>query len=110
MATDSGLVFTAKVKGEDIRQFHEWADTVSGIIKHEEISSISPMVPHTGKKTKIALARIREGLTQQELADRLGVSVSQEQRWEYGKYGIKTSVLIRIGQALDVDWTTLIDE
>lgn len=56
----------------------------------------------------IARARKAAGLTQQELADRLGVIQQQVAKWESGKVDIKLQTLKRIANALGCDIDDLI--
>lgn len=110
ITVNSGFSFFAKVLGESVDEFRTWAATLPGVTKCEEIRAVSPIKGHTTKNTKIAQARMAAGLLQQEVADMLGVRIQQYGRWETGRYTPKTADLIRIGEVLGVDWTTLIEE
>ena len=107
---DAGFSFYAKVTGDNVDKFREWAPTLPGVTKCEEIRAVAPIRGHSSSTTKIAAARLAAGLIQQEVADRLGVRIQQYARWEKGVYTPKTVDLMRIGDALGVDWTTLIEE
>lgn len=109
---DAGIEFLAKVTGKDIDVFNDWADSIPSIKEHEEISSVSHIRPHTtGKyKTKITQARMAAGLTQREMADALGVSIAQAQRWEYGVHKMRAETLKKFGEILGVDWSTLVED
>ena len=102
------VAFLAKVRDEDADKVKAWLDGLG--VAHSETSAIAPKAPHTKHLNGISAARISKGWTQQELADALGVIQQQVQRWESGKFRIKTAVLMRIGEALDVDWTTLVED
>lgn len=65
--------------------------------------------PRRTNNSPIARARIAKGWTQAQLADALGVIQQQVARWENGESEPRTKTLIRIGDALGVDWTTLVD-
>jgi transcriptional regulator with XRE-family HTH domain len=54
--------------------------------------------------------RIRRALTQQELADRAGISTNALNRIELNKAEPHMSTLRKLAQALDVDPTELIGE
>lgn len=67
-------------------------------------------VPRHTNDSKIAQARMKKGWTQQQLADALGILQIQVSAWEGGRRTPKVKSLMRIGDALGVDWTTLIEE
>ena len=58
----------------------------------------------------IAKARLKAGYTQTQLADAIGVGQAQIANWESGFRKPKMDALMRIGAALGVDWTTLIEQ
>lgn len=49
----------------------------------------------------IAAARIRHGLSQRELADKLGVDQSTVSFWETGTHEVTLTKLVRIADAMD---------
>jgi len=110
ITVNNGFSFFAKVTGEYVDEFREWAPNLPGVTKCDEIRAVSPIKGHTSSKTKIAAARMAAGLTQQECADQLGVRIQQYARWERNEHTPKTVDLMRIGEVLGVDWTTLIEE
>ena len=65
-------------------------------------------VPRHTNDSPIAQARIDKGVTQQQLAEAIGVLQQQIGAWESGRRKPKIDALMRIGDALGVDWTTLI--
>ena len=105
----NGIEFQAKVNGEDLELFEEWAHNDPKISNIEKVRAVNKIGPHSCQKTKLAMARMAAGLTQQELADRLGVGLMTYQRWEQAKFTPKTASLMAIGEILDIDWTTLIE-
>lgn len=66
-------------------------------------------VPRHTNDSLIAKARLKAGFTQKQLADAIGVGQTQIANWESGFRKPKMDALIRIGNALGVDWTTLIE-
>jgi transcriptional regulator with XRE-family HTH domain len=58
----------------------------------------------------IEQARLKAGFTQNQLADAIGVGQTQIANWESGFRKPKMDALMRIGAALGVDWTTLIEQ
>lgn len=107
--TNSGVEFLAKVNSEDVELFNNWASNDRGISKYEEIRNVNKIGPHSAQKTKLAMARMAAGITQVEMAEKLGVGLASYQRWEYAQFKPKTKTLIAIGEILDVDWTTLVE-
>lgn len=110
----SGVEIMLKVNGQDYYATHEWLDSLPGISGYEDMKSTAPIKPHItqrmkDKVTKIAIARLNAGLTQQELADKVGVSRTQVVRWERGPYNVRLDRLKRIAEVLNVEWTSLID-
>ena len=105
----AGIDFLAKVDAENIDAFNTWAHGDQTISNVEEVRSVNKIGPHSSQKTKLALARMAAGVTQQEMCDKLGVGLGSYQRWEYGQFKPKTQMLIAIGEILDVDWTTLVE-
>lgn len=105
----SGIEFQAKVNAEDVDLFNGWAQSDHAISNVEEIRSVNKIGPHSFQKTKLAIARMAAGFTQQEMADQLGIGLASYQRWEYAQFKPKTKTLMAIGKILDVDWTTLIE-
>ena len=105
----SGIEFQAKVDGEHLGPFEEWINSVPNVSNAEMIRSVNKIGPHSSQKTKLAIARMAAGITQQEMADRLGIGLASYQRWEYAQFKPKTKTLMAIGEILDVDWTTLIE-
>ena len=63
---------------------------------------------HTNDST-IAQARLKAGYTQTQLADAIGVGQTQVANWESGYRRPKIDALMRIGAALGIDWTTLVE-
>lgn len=108
----SEIEFLAKVNSENLESFISWANNTPSIKQYVEHQSVNRIAPHTKNKyqSKITQARIASGITQRELADGLGVSIAQAQRWEYGKHKPRASTLKRIGEILGVDWTTLVED
>lgn len=61
--------------------------------------------------TIIKVARIRKGLTQEELAEKVGVKKSAVAKWENGRVSeIKRSNLKNLAEALDLPPTQLLGE
>jgi len=58
--------------------------------------------------SKIKKIRLEKGLTQQKLADVIGVKQQHIQRWESGKFKPKTDKLVLIAKALNCEITDLI--
>jgi transcriptional regulator with XRE-family HTH domain len=56
------------------------------------------------------LQRLRRaaGLTQEELAERAGISARYLQFLESGDFGCSLAVLVRLRKALNVNWDTLL--
>lgn len=65
-------------------------------------------LPRHTNDSKIAQARLEKGMTQGQLAEAIGVKPSQIANWELGYRKPKMDALMRIGNALGIDWTTLI--
>lgn len=59
---------------------------------------------------KIKLVRIKRGLTQKELADKIGTSTTTIMRAENDKVDMRISTLRRIAKALDVSITELLED
>jgi transcriptional regulator with XRE-family HTH domain len=55
-------------------------------------------MPHP--PTRLREARLEAGLTQQELADLLGVAQQHVARWETGKNEPRASMAVRLSEAL----------
>lgn len=60
--------------------------------------------PEYGPHTAILGARTREGLTQRQLAGKLGIAQSNLSAMERGKRPIGKEMAKRLAQALNVDW------
>ena len=58
--------------------------------------------------TNIKAVRLRRGMSQQELADAIGVTKSTISKYEKGQREPKYNVLRGIAAALGVDWTDLV--
>lgn len=67
-------------------------------------------VPRHTNDSPIAQARLKQGWTQGQLAEAIGVKQSQIANWEGGFRKPKMDALMKIGNALGVDWTTLIKQ
>ena len=74
-----------------------------------------PVCPTCGRRTgrppmgrRIRRARRRRGLTQAQLADRLGISAPQVTVWETGYRRPSLKSIYRIAKALDVDVAVLL--
>lgn len=106
---DTGTTFFVKVRDVDIDEFNEWIKQAPHAIQRAPQPNRKPMGRPSKGATKIALARLEAHMTQQELANAAGVGLSQVQFWETGRYKPKTDSLIKLGKALNVDWTSLID-
>ena len=58
--------------------------------------------------SKIKQLRLEKGLTQQQLADKIGVKQKDVSRWENGTYNPKLDKLQLIAKALECEITDLI--
>lgn len=67
-------------------------------------------VPRHTNDSRIAQARLKKGWTQGQLTDAIGVKQPQIAGWETGARKPKVDALMQIGNALGVDWTTLIEK
>ena len=67
-------------------------------------------LPRHTNDSPIARARLKKGWTQAQLADAIGSNQQQIAGWESGVRKPKMNALMRIGDALGIDWTTLIEE
>lgn len=107
----TGGKFIVKVKGFDYEEVKNWIGTLPGIAEIEDIKPKIPIGPHSIRKnpSKITLARMAAGVHQQELADMIGVSRTQIQRWEYGYNRVRADTLSKIADALGVDVGDLIE-
>lgn len=59
--------------------------------------------------TRLAIARDKSGLTQQQVADAIGVTVTGYQNWEYGKTPIKASALRSLAKLFNCTSDYLLD-
>ena len=64
--------------------------------------------PRRTNKSPIAKARIAKGWTQRQLGEAIGVDNTQIAKWERGERKPKLEALLKLGEALGVDWMTLI--
>ena len=62
----------------------------------------------TATSSPIAAARIASGLTQAQLADKVGVAAQHIGRWERGERKPKIDALMRIAHALGCDVSVLL--
>lgn len=67
-------------------------------------------LPRHTNDSRIAQARLKKGLTQGQLADIIGVTKAQISNWENGFRNPKVSALMKIADALGIDWTILVEE
>jgi transcriptional regulator with XRE-family HTH domain len=67
-------------------------------------------LPRRTNDSLIAQARLAKGLTQAQLAEAIGVKPTQIANWEQGTRKPKVGALMKIADALGIDWTTLIVE
>lgn len=63
---------------------------------------------HTSTASPIASARISAGLTQAQLAEKIGVAAQHVGRWERGDRKPKLDALMRIAHALGCDVSVLL--
>ena len=74
------------------------------------------MTPHDYKAPRrtnnslIARARLNKGWTQTQLADAVGASQQQINAWETGVRKPKMQTLMKLAEALEVDWLTLVQK
>lgn len=74
------------------------------------------MAPHDYKAPRrtndspIAQARINKGWTQKQLAEAIGTPWQTINKWETGVRNPKMQALMKIADALEVDWATLIPQ
>ena len=67
-------------------------------------------LPRRTNDSLIAQARLAKGMTQAQLAEAIGVKPTQIANWEQGTRKPKVGALMKIADALGIDWTTLIVE
>src|SRR3546814_14885527 len=79
--------------------------TIPGIITHMAIKN-EAFFKALGER--IAKARKERGLTQQQLADKLGVSQQTLAHYEVGRVGVGTPMLPRLAQILDLSFDEIL--
>ena len=57
----------------------------------------------------ITEARLKAGLTQEQLANAIGVDKRQLSVWECGRYPVRVIMAKRIADVLNIDWVQLVD-
>ena len=107
---ESGAAFMLKVNWENLEEVTAWLDGLESVTEHSVVGSVAPMKPHTKHENGISAARLQKGWTQQDLADAIGVAQQHVQRWEAGVHRPSIEVLMKIGDALGVEWTTLVQK
>lgn len=105
----TGTEFRLKVFADNVGEVCAWLAGIESVREYEIVGAVTPKAPHSRNQNGIAAARIEKGWTQQELADAVGVAQQHIQRWEAGVYKPKAETLKRIGEALGVEWTTLME-
>ena len=65
--------------------------------------------PRHASDNPIALARLKKGLTQAQLAEMIDETQNQVSLWERGKFHPPISAIKRIAAALDADWLCLLE-
>ena len=58
---------------------------------------------------RVIQARQRREMTQQDLAVAAGITVTTVSRLETGRNAATLDVIMRLGEALGVDWASLVD-
>jgi DNA-binding XRE family transcriptional regulator len=106
----TGTEFLVKVGVDNVGELCAWLAGMESVREYEIVGSVTPKAPHSRHENGIAAARLEKGWTQQELADAIGVAQQHIQRWEAGVYKPKTETLKRIGEALGVEWSTLVED
>ena len=64
--------------------------------------------PRRSNDNPVAQARIKKGITQEQLANMIGVDKRQISAWELGRFMPSVSTLQRIADALDMDLVELV--
>lgn len=103
---ETGAEFLVKADSDCVGEICAWLAGIESVSEYGIVGASK--APHTKRETGIASARLEKGWTQQQLADAIGVAQQHIQRWESGVYTPKTATLMRIGEALGVDWSTLV--
>ena len=65
--------------------------------------------PRHSSDSPIALARIKKGMTQGQLAEIIGETQAKVSLWERGKFHPPISAIKKMAEALDVDWVYLLE-
>lgn len=109
---NSGEEIIVKIRGKDFDNVYAWIETLPGVKHYEEVKAVQKIGPHTirNNPSKITQARMAAGLSQDDLADLLGVSRTQEQRWEYHYNRIRADTLKRIAEVLGVEMESLLED
>ena len=109
VALKTGTEFLLKVGVDNVGEICAWLAGIESVREYEIVSSVAPKAPHSRHQNGIAAARLEKGWTQQELADAVGVAQQHIQRWEAGVHRPGIEVLMKIGDALGVEWTSLVE-
>lgn len=70
----------------------------------EELYSHEEVCPDTSPATRLRGLRVREGITQQQLADSLGITQSRVAEFESGAKRISINMAKRIGQTYNLPY------
>jgi transcriptional regulator with XRE-family HTH domain len=88
-----------------------WKRLKEGLARDPEVrEAYAVEYPYANVAGAVAETRARFGLTQAQLAERIGTTQSVIARLEGGRHAVSTSLLRRIAAALDVDWAPIFRE
>ena len=115
--TDDMAEICLRVPAKDVNRFFEATRSfltlagypVQEVDEHgEPLFSLEEVFPESHPGMALKGYRMREGMTQKQLAARIGVSVSNLSEMERGRRTIGKGMAKRIGEATGVDYRTFL--